>query len=71
MIEETTGNSEEMMKLVNTMYLNPDMQKMILAKNSESSDNKSFTIEARGSMQDDTKAENADPMTKKKHKFPK
>lgn len=74
MIEETSGNSEEMMKLVNTMFLNPDMKKMMLAKSRESTDNDSFSIDARGSMKDPTKDENksyAEPIKRKKNNFPK
>ena len=74
MIEETSGDTEEMTQLVNTMYLNPGMQKIMLEKSTESTDNDSFSIEARGSMQDQTKDDKkdyAEPMEKKKYKFPK
>jgi hypothetical protein len=71
MIGETKGNNEEMVKLVNTMYLDPEMRKIITAKNTGKSDDKSFTIEPLGTMKDDTKSENEDPMTRKKHKFQK
>jgi hypothetical protein len=74
MIEETSGDTEEMTQLVNTMYLNPGMQKIMLEKSTESTDNDSFSIEARGTMQDQTKDDKkdyAEPMEKKKYKFPK
>ena len=71
MIDETKGNNEEMVKLVDTMYLNPEMQEIITAKNSERSEDMSIDIESRGTMKDDTKTDNDEPMSKKKNKFPR
>ncbi|MFC2134917.1 hypothetical protein ACFLR4_02435 [Bacteroidota bacterium] len=48
MIEETQGNDVEMMKLVNSMFRNPGMHKMIIDKNSESSEKIVYDLEPRG-----------------------
>jgi hypothetical protein len=70
MLEETKGNEEEMMKLVNSMYSNPEMHKMILAKNSERSEEDKLSLEPRGMEKDDGVKVNTmkftKPVTKKK-----
>jgi hypothetical protein len=50
MIEETSGNKEEMMKLVNSMLNNAEMNKMMLATNSGRAGN--ISLEPRGTMND-------------------
>ena len=48
MITKTRGNKEEMMKLVNSMLNNPEMNKMILANNPGKADNNNISVEPRG-----------------------
>ena len=48
MITKTSGNKEEMMKLVNSMLNNPEMNKMILANNPGKADNNDISVEPRG-----------------------
>jgi hypothetical protein len=48
MITKTSGNKEEMMKLVNSMLNNPEMYKMILANNPGKADNNDISVEPRG-----------------------
>jgi hypothetical protein len=55
MIEKTSGNEEEMMKLVNSMLSNPEMHKMIFASNSGRVENEIISFEPRGIMSDSTK----------------
>ena len=54
MIEKTSGNTEEMMKLVNSMLSNPEMHKMIFATNSGRVDNEIISLEPRGMMMSDS-----------------
>lgn len=55
MIKKTSGNEEEMMKLVNSILSYPEMYKMILATNSERAGTDIISLEPRGMMDDSTK----------------
>ena len=55
MIEKTSGNQEEMMKLVNSMLSNPEMHEMILATNTGRAENEIISLEPRGMMSDSIK----------------
>ena len=48
MIEETKGNSEEMMKLVDSILRNPEMKNMISEQNSVTSEKSNYNLEPRG-----------------------
>ena len=50
MIEKTNGNEEEMMKLVNPMLSNAEMNKMKFATNSDKAENENISIEPREMM---------------------
>ena len=67
MIEKTSGNTEEMMKLVNSMLSNPEMHKMILAANTGRAENEIISLDPRGIMNDDDveKVMNTKPQPKK------
>jgi len=55
MIEKTIGNKEEMMKLVNSILSNPEMQKLIFENNSGRAGTDIISLEPRGIMSDTTK----------------
>ena len=55
MIEKTSGNNVEMMKLVNSILSNPEMHEMILATNTGRAENEIISLEPRGMMSDSIK----------------
>jgi hypothetical protein len=68
MIEKTNGNEEEMMKLINPMLSNAEMNKMIFATNSGKAGNENISIEPRGMMSGSDKVGkvlNTEPNSKK------
>jgi hypothetical protein len=71
MIEKTNGNEEEMMKLVNPMLSNAEMNKMIFATNTDKAvenDNISMELEPREMMSGSGKVGkvlNTEPNSKK------
>jgi hypothetical protein len=55
MIEQTKGNKEEMMKLVNSISLSQDMLDMIIAQNRHGSENQNTPAELSGIKKDSSK----------------
>ena len=55
MVNKTSGNKEEMMKLVNSVFSNPEMNKMIFTINNAKTKDKYITLEPRGIMNDSVK----------------
>lgn len=55
MILETQGSSEEMMKLVDLMLRNPEMNKMISEKSTMKSEKTDYDLKPRGMDNDKTK----------------
>ena len=64
MIEETKVNEKEMMKLVNLIFNNSEMNSMILAKNDMSTEKDDFSLESRGMKQDEKEKVNTLKFTK-------
>jgi len=68
MIAKTSGNEEEMMKLISPMLSNPELHKMILATNTGRAENEIISLQPRGLMSDSIKVGkmyNTVPMPKK------
>ena len=57
MMDKTSGNKEEMMKLVNSILSNPEMNKMISTQNNAKTSRKGTSLEpkSRGMMNDTLK----------------
>ena len=57
MMDKTSGNKEEMMKLVNSILSNPEMNKMISTQNNAKTGRKGSSLEpkSRGMMNDTLK----------------
>jgi len=57
MMDKTSGNKEEMMKLVNSILSNPEMNKMISTQNNAKTGRKGTSLEpkSRGMMNDTLK----------------
>lgn len=74
MIEETKGNKEEMMKLVNSISLSEDLIDMIIAKNRQGSEKQNTSAELHGIKKDSSKfkpMEYIKPIEKKEIKYPR
>jgi len=68
MIQKTSGNEEEMMKIVRPILRNKEMNEMIMAANYEKTKNDIISVEPRGIMKDDSPASkglNTEPNLKK------
>ena len=68
MIEETKGNKEEMIKLVNSALSDPEMRQMITSANNGSARNNNISFEPRGMEIDSveiSKMTNTKPVPKK------
>jgi len=56
MIQKTSGNEEEMMKIVRPILRNKEMNEMIMTANYEKTKNDIISVEPRGIMNDDCTA---------------
>lgn len=57
MLEKTNGDETEMTKLMNSILINPEMNRMIFAANSGTVENENKSIEPRGIMFDSDRVE--------------
>ncbi|HSD62963.1 MAG TPA: hypothetical protein VLB50_04165 [Ignavibacteriaceae bacterium] len=64
MMDKTSGNKEEMMKLVNSILSNPEMNKMIFSENNAKTGSKGASMEpeSRGMMNDSVKVKEMSQM---------
>ncbi len=64
MLGETEKNEKEMMKLVNVIFNNSEMNSMIMKKNAMSTERDNLSLESRGMQQDEKEKVNTLKYTK-------